>query len=101
MYLPIYKMIMDFLAVFAELLGTFIFISVILLEGTALAIGITLIAVIFLIGRVSGAHVNPAISFVMWMKKDISSSKLLTYIVAQLIGGYLALLWYRNTILNK
>ncbi len=94
-------MIMDFLAVFAELLGTFIFISVILLEGTALAIGITLIAVIFLIGRVSGAHVNPAISFVMWMKKDISSSKLLTYIVAQLIGGYLALLWYRNTILNK
>lgn len=94
-------MILDFLAVFAELLGTFFFISVILLEGTALAIGITLIAVIFLIGRVSGAHVNPAISFVMWMKKDISSSKLLAYVVAQLIGGVLALLWYRNTILNK
>jgi aquaporin Z len=94
-------MIMDLLSVFAELLGTFFFISVILLEGTALAIGITLIAVIFLIGRVSGAHVNPAISFVMWMKKDISSSKLLAYIVAQLIGGYLALLWYRNTIVNK
>jgi aquaporin Z len=94
-------MIIDFLSFFAELIGTFFFISVILLEGTALAIGITLIAVIFLIGKVSGAHVNPAISFVMWMKKDISSSKLLTYIVAQLIGGYLALLWYRNTIPSK
>lgn len=94
-------MIIDFLSFFAELIGTFFFISVILLEGTALAIGITLIAVIFLIGKVSGAHVNPAISFVMWVKKDISSSKLLTYIVAQLIGGYLALLWYRNTILSK
>lgn len=87
----------DLLAVFAELLGTFVFISVVLLQGTALAIGITLIAVIFLIGKVSGGHVNPAISFIMWLKNDISSAKLVAFIVAQLIGGYLALLWYKNT----
>jgi aquaporin Z len=81
----------------AELIGAFIFISVVLIEGSAFAIGVALIAVIFLVGKVSGAHVNPAISFVMWLKNDISSAKLFAYIVAQLLGGCFALLWYNNT----
>jgi aquaporin Z len=87
----------DVTSFLAELIGTFVFISVILIEGTALAIGVALIAVIFLIGKVSGAHVNPAISFVMWLKNDISSSRLFAYIIAQLLGGCLALLWFNNT----
>lgn len=81
----------------AELIGAFIFISVILLEGSAFAIGVALITVILLVGKVSGAHVNPAISFVMWLKNDISSTKLFAYIIAQLLGGCFALLWYNNT----
>lgn len=81
----------------AELIGTFFFISVILTEGTAIAIGVALIAVIFFIGKISGSHVNPAISFVMWLKHDISTAKLLVYVVAQLIGGALALAWWQNT----
>ncbi len=80
----------------AELLGTFFFISVILAEGSAIAIGVALIAVIFFIGKVSGSHVNPAISFVMWLKQDISTNKLVAYIVAQLLGGTLALIWWQN-----
>jgi aquaporin Z len=81
----------------AEMLGTFFFISVILAEGTAIAIGITLIAVIFLIGKISGSHVNPVISFVMWLKHDISTAKLFAYILAQLLGGTLALVWWQHT----
>lgn len=81
----------------AELVGTFFFISVVLSEGTAIAIGVTLIAVVFLIGKLSGSHVNPAISFVMWLKQDISTTKFFAYIIAQLLGGTLALVWWQNT----
>lgn len=69
----------------------------ILAEGTAIAIGVALIAVIFFIGKISGSHVNPAISFVMWLKQDISTAKLLVYVVAQLLGGVIALVWWQST----
>jgi aquaporin Z len=82
---------------FAELIGTFFLISVVLAEGTAIAIGVTLIAIIFFIGKVSGAHVNPAISFVMWLKQDISANVFVAYVIAQLLGGALAVIWWQNT----
>ena len=82
----------------AEIVGTFVFISVILAEGTALSIGIALTAVIFFIGKISGSHVNPVISLTMWMKKDLSTQKLLGYVMSQVLGGFLALLWWQNTL---
>ena len=89
-------MIFDILPFFAELLGTFLFISVVLFQGTPVTIGLSLIIVILLVGRLSGGHVNPAISFVMWMKNDISATKLIAYIIAQLLGGYIALILYKR-----
>lgn len=81
----------------AELVGTFFFISVVLAEGTAIAIGVTLIAVIFFIGKISGSHVNPAISFAMWLKQEISTTVFVAYVIAQLLGGALAIIWWQNT----
>ena len=44
--------------------------------------------------RISGAHINPAITISMWLHKKISSKKTLFYLVAQLIGGILGgLVW--------
>ena len=80
----------------AELIGTFIFFTVILQSGQAIPIGITLIAVIYLIGSISGGHVNPGVSLLMYGKGDINLTTLLTYISAQLLGAFLAYMWYKN-----
>tara|TARA_B100000902_G_scaffold328819_1_gene325051 strand:- start:49 stop:333 length:285 start_codon:yes stop_codon:yes gene_type:complete len=90
-------MILDFLV---ELVGTFIFLAVIIKSGTfgnigALAIGITLASVIYFGGSVSGGHFNPAVTFMFWMDKKVDSAKLVYQIVAQLIGAALAYFFYK------
>ena len=47
----------------AEFLGTMFFLYVILATGDAVAIGLALMAVIFILGEASGGHFNPAVSF--------------------------------------
>lgn len=80
----------------AEYLGTFFFILAIFSSGgNPLIIGGALALVIFLIGSISGGHVNPAVSVSMFLNNSISMNKLLGYIVAQLLGGASAYYTYR------
>ena len=51
----------------AEFLGTLFFLYIILATGDAVAIGLGLMAVIFILGKTSGGHFNPAVSVVMAM----------------------------------
>ncbi len=53
--------------------------------GMAFAIVIT--AVIYSLGRVSGAHINPAVTIALWATKRFPSSDVIPYIIAQLIGA--------------
>tara|TARA_A100001015_G_scaffold320085_1_gene445211 strand:+ start:2158 stop:2442 length:285 start_codon:yes stop_codon:yes gene_type:complete len=90
-------MILDFLV---ELIGTFIFLAVIIKSGSfgnigPFAIGITLATVIYFGGSVSGGHFNPAVTFMFWMDKKVDSAKLVYQIVAQLIGAALAYFFYK------
>jgi glycerol uptake facilitator-like aquaporin len=86
----------DAVALIAEFLGTFLLVlSVFASGGNALAVGATLAIVIALIGRHSGAHVNPAISTAMYMKGSLSLNELLAYIAVQVIGGVASLYTYR------
>ncbi|HXD76717.1 MAG TPA: MIP/aquaporin family protein [Puia sp.] len=39
------------------------------------------------IGRISGAHINPIVSFAFWLRKRIFTRHLLGYVVAQLVGS--------------
>ena len=57
------------------------------LVATALAFGLSIIAVAYVIGNVSGAHVNPAVSFAMWIDKRISGKEFLLYTASQVIGA--------------
>ena len=57
------------------------------LVATALAFGLSIVAVAYVIGNVSGAHVNPAVSFAMWIDKRISGKEFLLYMAAQIIGA--------------
>lgn len=49
------------------------------------------------LGKVSGAHINPAVTMTFWLFKKIDSQKALVYVFAQLIGAVIGtlplLLW--------
>lgn len=83
-------------AYIAELVGTFAFVLVILASGgNAYLVGAALAVVILLIGSISGGHVNPAVSFSMFMKGSMAPMEFATYAVAQIIGGLGAVYAYR------
>jgi aquaporin Z len=86
---------MNFLQLIAECVGTFALLFVILFTGNWLAIGLTLSGVILLIGETSGGHINPAVSFAMYLKGDIGFTELITYSLAQITGAASALYVYK------
>ena len=53
----------------------------------ALAFGLTVMAMAYGIGPISGAHINPAVTVSMWVAGRIKSMDAVAYIVAQCIGG--------------
>jgi len=78
-----------------EMVGAFLFMSVIALSGSAgqlapLAIGLALAAMVYMGGHVSGAHYNPAVSFGVFLRRGIDSRTMVAYWIAQLVGGVLA-----------
>lgn len=87
---------MNIIPYLAEYLGAFFFILAVFSSGgNPLIVGGALAIVVFLIGNISGSHVNPAISFAMFLNNDISMNKLIGYVVAQLLGGASAYYTYR------
>lgn len=59
------------------------------LLGNTIATGAMLFVLITMLGPVSGAHFNPAVTLVMRLRREISSRTAIAYIAAQLIGGVL------------
>lgn len=55
--------------------------------GVSLAFGLTVLTMAFAIGHISGCHLNPAVSFGLWMGGRFSSSELIPYIISQVLGG--------------
>ena len=80
----------------AEFLGTMFFLYVILVTGDAVAIGLALTAVIFILGKTSGGHFNPAVSVMMAAAGKVSMKDLAPYVVAQIAGGVAALELYKR-----
>jgi aquaporin Z len=60
------------------------------LLGVSLAFGLTVLTMAFAIGHISGCHLNPAVSIGLWAGGRFPASKLLPYIVAQVLGGVAA-----------
>lgn len=58
--------------------------------GIALAFGLSIVAMAFVIGNVSGCHVNPAVSFGCFLEGRMSAKDLIGYWIGQFIGGILA-----------
>ena len=75
----------------AEFIGPLALVYVILVTGQPIAIGLALALIIMVIGGISGGHVNPAVSFAMYLGGKLSQEDLIPYIIAQVSGGIVAL----------
>jgi len=57
------------------------------LLGNTLPTGAILVVLITILGPVSGAHFNPAVSLVMALKGDLPSGEAARYVAVQILGG--------------
>ena len=54
---------------------------------TALAFGLSIVAMAYSIGNISGCHINPAVSLGVLLSGGMDSSEFIRYVVAQCIGA--------------
>ncbi|MGH9884864.1 MAG: MIP/aquaporin family protein [bacterium] len=89
-----------------ELVGTFFLVLTIgltVMQGSQfapLAIGASLMIMVYAGGHVSGGHYNPAVSLAAMMRGALPKSEYLPYVVSQIIGATLAA-WVACVILGK
>jgi len=85
----------------AELIGTFALVligcgsaviagSYIDFLGISFAFGLTVLAMVYAIGHISGCHINPAITIAMFVAGKIKSKDAIAYIIAQCSGAIIA-----------
>jgi len=92
---------MNVLGIFAEFIGTFIFLFVILQYGQPIPIVIALLAVIYAFGNISGGHFNPAVSIMMGADSKITPIEAGLYIFAQIAAGLCAVLVHKACLKHK
>ena len=55
--------------------------------GVAFAFGLSVLVMCYTIGKISGCHINPAITLGVWLSKRMSSKDAGMYMIFQVIGG--------------
>ena len=55
--------------------------------GVALGFGLSLLIMAYAIGNISGCHINPAVTFALWLMKKIDTALVPFYVVGQLVGA--------------
>ncbi len=97
---------------FSELLGTFFLVLVaagggmmgqafpdtISRTAAVVAPGLMVLAIILFMGKVSGAHLNPAVSIAFALRGDFPWRRVPGYVIIQLVGATLACLFLRWAI---
>ena len=59
--------------------------------GIALAFGLSIVAMAYVIGNVSGCHINPAVSLAMLINKKLSVKDFAFYVLSQVLGAILGI----------
>lgn len=81
----------------AEFIGTFTLVFVACgvaaatkgsLVATSLAFGLTIVAMAYSVGRVSGCHINPAVSLGCLITKRMNAKEFCVYVISQILGGF-------------
>ena len=79
--------------VIAEIVGTFVLTLVALFSAYMMApfyVGLTLVIMVLAIGAISGAHINPAVTFGLWSMRKLKTILVPFYWAAQFIGAMAA-----------
>ena len=58
--------------------------------GVALTFGLVVMAMIYALGDVSGAHLNPAVTLGFWFARRFPGQAVVPYIMSQILGALLA-----------
>ncbi len=58
--------------------------------GVALTFGLVVLVMIYTLGDISGAHLNPAVTLGFWISRRLASREVVPYIVSQCAGALLA-----------
>ena len=58
--------------------------------GVALTFGLVVMSMIYAIGDVSGAHLNPAVTLGFWLSRRFPGREVIPYTVSQVVGAFLA-----------
>ncbi len=88
----------------AELIGTFALVfcgtgaivinqqtgGVVTHVGIAITFGLIVSAMIYALGDISGAHLNPAVTIAFWAAKLFPAKEIVPYIISQAIGAFIA-----------
>ena len=69
-------------AIAGETLGTL---------GIALAFGLSIVAMAYVIGDISGCHINPAVSLAMFINKKMNAKDFAFYVLSQVLGAILGI----------
>lgn len=78
-------------ALTAEFIGTFLLAAVIIAgQGQPIFVLFGLVGIVLLIGSLSGAHVNPAVTIGAWATRRIGWLRALGYIFVQFLGAAVA-----------
>lgn len=79
-------------AALAEFIGTFLLaVTVLIVQNQPFYLFFAFVAVFMLVGRLSGAHVNPAVTVGAWVTRRIDWIRAVSYIIAQVLAAMLAL----------
>lgn len=70
------------------------------LLGNSVATGAMLYVLITMFGPLSGAHFNPAVTLVMWLRKELQAKAALAYMAAQIVGGILGV-WATHLMFDE
>ena len=85
-----------FVKLLAEFVGAFLLmVSILASGGNFLIIGATLGVIVFLIGGISGASVNPAVSAGLWYSGTLSTNMFVLYSLVEILGGLAAAYSYK------
>lgn len=55
---------------------------------TALAFGLSIVAMAYCVGNISGCHINPAVSLAVLISKGMSVKEFFSYVIAQVLGAF-------------